>query len=170
MNSMGNFFTSYSLIIGILAIVMIVSLRRIFSKSGKKWWKSLIPVYNLLKMIDIAKKPDTYFIFLFVLPSFILPLLGFIGSISTMLMFAGYGTLAGILTTLIPILSIVISIVFIVFWIKLNIAISRNFGRGVWFALWLVFLPFIFYIILAFGKDKYLMNDWVNYEEANTED
>ena len=33
--------------------------------------------------------------------------------------------------------------------------LARNFGRGGWFAVGLVFLPFIFYPILAFGKGTY---------------
>jgi len=34
--------------------------------------------------------------------------------------------------------------------------LSKSFGKGVLFALGMVFLPFIFFPILAFGDDKYL--------------
>ena len=49
---------------------------------------------------------------------------------------------------LIPILNIVIAI-------KLMISFANRFGKGTGFALGLIFLPFIFYPILAFGNAKY---------------
>ena len=48
----------------------------------------------------------------------------------------------------IPIVGIVISIIVMV-------GVAQNFGKGVGFALGLIFLPFIFYPILAFGDATY---------------
>ena len=49
----------------------------------------------------------------------------------------------------IPIVNIIIGII-------AAIGIAANFGKGVGFALGLVFLPFVFYPILAFGSAEYL--------------
>jgi uncharacterized membrane protein YoaK (UPF0700 family) len=49
---------------------------------------------------------------------------------------------------LIPIVNIVIAIL-------VAISVSRNFGKGVAFALGLIFLPFIFLPILGFGDATY---------------
>lgn len=38
-------------------ILLIVSLWKIFTKAGKPGWASIIPVYNLIVMIQIAGKP-----------------------------------------------------------------------------------------------------------------
>jgi hypothetical protein len=49
-------------------------------------------------------------------------------------------------------------------WLEL----AQKFGKGFWFALGLVILPFIFFPILAFGKSQYqdkLKNDFDDYPE-----
>ncbi|MBL1218331.1 MAG: signal peptidase I [Planctomycetes bacterium] len=53
-----------------------------------------------------------------------------------------------IILFIIPIVSIVVAIIMMV-------DIARNFGHGAGFAIGLIFLPFIFWPILAFGKSQY---------------
>ncbi len=53
---------------------------------------------------------------------------------------------------LIPVINIVVQIV-------VTIDIAKNFGRGGWFAAGLIFLPIIFYPILAFGDSVYIGAD-----------
>lgn len=48
----------------------------------------------------------------------------------------------------IPVVSIVITVL-------VNLAIADNFGRGIGFAIGLIFLPFVFCPILAFGNARY---------------
>lgn len=52
----------------------------------------------------------------------------------------------------IPIINFVVQIV-------MTIDIARNFGRGGWFAAGLIFLPIIFFPILAFGDSVYIGAD-----------
>lgn len=52
----------------------------------------------------------------------------------------------------IPVISIVVQIVML-------IDIAGNFGRGGWFAAGLIFLPMIFFPILAFGESVYIGAD-----------
>jgi hypothetical protein len=53
---------------------------------------------------------------------------------------------------LIPLVNIVVGIV-------ITIDIARNFGKGIGFALGLIFLGFIFYPILGFGDARYQPSD-----------
>jgi hypothetical protein len=53
-----------------------------------------------------------------------------------------------LLLMLIPFVNFVIAII-------LNIDVAKNFGKGVGFALGMVFLPFIFWPILGFGSAQY---------------
>ena len=53
-----------------------------------------------------------------------------------------------IVLMLIPFVNFVVGIIMIV-------ALARNFGKGVGFAIGLIFLPFIFYPILAWGDATY---------------
>lgn len=52
----------------------------------------------------------------------------------------------------IPVINLVVQIVML-------IDIARNFGRGGWFAAGLIFLPIIFFPILAFGDSSYIGAD-----------
>ena len=54
-----------------------------------------------------------------------------------------------LLLMFIPLVNIVVSIL-------MTVGISENFGKGVGFAVGLIFLPIIFFPILAFGEAKYI--------------
>jgi hypothetical protein len=54
-----------------------------------------------------------------------------------------------IIFLLIPVINFVVQIV-------MTIGIAKNFGRGGWFAAGLIFLPIIFFPILAFGSSAYV--------------
>lgn len=66
----------------IFTIVNIVAFWRIFEKAGLAGWKSIIPVYNLLNILDIAGKPRYWLLFLLIpglhlfIPVWIIILLG----------------------------------------------------------------------------------------------
>ena len=53
----------FSLIIGLISII---SYAKIFTKAGKPWWASIVPIYNIIVMLEIAKLPLWYFILLFI--------------------------------------------------------------------------------------------------------
>ena len=91
----------------------IASFWKIYEKAGKPGWTSIIPIYNVIVLLEIIKKP-LWWIVLFI----------------------------------IPIVNIVIGI-----WTT-NL-LSKNFGKGEGFTIGLIFLPFIFYPILAFGDAQY---------------
>ncbi len=96
-----------------LIAVVVVSAWKIFTKAGKPGWAALIPIYNVVKMLEIVGKPDWWVLLMFV-----------------------------------PFVNCIISII-----IAYHLALV--FGKDTLFTLGLIFLPFIFYPILAFGDAKY---------------
>ncbi len=69
------------LIVGlIIAVVMIVSLWKVFKKAGQPGWGCLIPIYNWYLMIKIAGKPGWWLILMFIpLVNFIIGIIVAIG-------------------------------------------------------------------------------------------
>ena len=98
-----------------LAVILfnIWCLWRVFEKAGKPGWAAIIPIYNLVVLLQIVGKP-IWWIILFI----------------------------------IPIVSLIVAII-------VYVALAKVFGKGVGFALGLIFLGFIFLPILAFGSATY---------------
>ena len=94
-------------------VLVIASIWKIFTKAGKPGWASIIPIYNVIVLLEIIGK-QVWWIVLF----------------------------------LIPFVNIIISI------ITTN-EVSKSFGRGAGTTVGLIFLPFIFYPVLAFGSAQY---------------
>ena len=49
-----------------------------------------------------------------------------------------------------------IPIVNVVFLVLATNLLSKSFGKGEWFTVGLIFLPFVFQLILAFGEHEYI--------------
>ena len=98
----------------LVSILYIVSLWKIFAKAGKPGWASIVPIYNVIVMLEITGKPIWWIILLFI-----------------------------------PVVNLVISIIVIV-------ELANKFGKSGGFAVGLIFLPVIFYPILAFSDAKYI--------------
>ncbi len=97
----------------VLAVFMIASMWVLYEKASQPGWGSIVPIYNMILLLNIANKPLWWIILMF------LPLLSLIPGI------------------LVP------------------LAIAKNFGKGVGFGVGLIFLPVIFYPLLAFGPAEY---------------
>lgn len=50
-----------------IIVLMIASLWKIFSKAGKPGWASIVPIYNIIVMLEIVGKP-TWWIILYLIP------------------------------------------------------------------------------------------------------
>ena len=66
-----------------LILFMVVTMWKIFTKAGKPGWASIIPIYNIFVMLDIAGKPAWWFLL------FLIPFVNFIVGI---LVIAGIAT------------------------------------------------------------------------------
>jgi hypothetical protein len=97
----------------VVVLLIVISMWKIFVKAGKPGWAAIIPIYNIIVLLEIAGKPLWWFILL-----------------------------------LIPFVNLIVAIIMLV-------AVARNFGKGVGFAIGMLLLPFIFYPMLAFVDAKY---------------
>lgn len=48
-------------------IAWLISMPRIFTKAGKSGWASIVPIYNLVVLLDICRKPR-WWVLLFLVP------------------------------------------------------------------------------------------------------
>ncbi|HUK84045.1 MAG TPA: DUF5684 domain-containing protein [Verrucomicrobiae bacterium] len=96
-----------------LALLMIVSMWKIFTKAGQPGWAAIIPIYNVYVLLMVAGKPGWWLVLM-----------------------------------LIPIVNFIIGILVVV-------AVCDRFGKGVGFAIGMLFLPMIFYPMLGFGSAQY---------------
>ena len=59
--------TWYYIMVLAFAVVGIVSLWKIFTKAGKPGWASIVPIYNIIVLLDIVNLP-LWYIVLFIIP------------------------------------------------------------------------------------------------------
>lgn len=130
-------FIILSIIISLISVLIIVAQWFIYTKAGQPGWAVLIPVYNLIVMLKIVGRP-AWWIFL------ILQVIVF-----EIIFFLNPGILTGILYGLSGVTALGIAITI------LN-GLSKSFGKDAGFTVGLLFLGFIFYPILGFGKSKYI--------------
>lgn len=159
----GTFYITFVLV---LVAVMIVGLWRIFTKAGEKGWKSLIPIYNGYIIITrIARKSSIYFWG---------PILGSVGIISLVIIIVGstgrYGRISNTMGVVLGLIIAAFYIGLFVITVLLNLAIAKNFGQSAGFAVGLILLPFIFYLILAFGDSKFIYSNKKNTLSEEDED
>lgn len=62
-----TFLALFPIIFGALGLLMIVSFWKIFTKAGKPGWTSIIPVYNIIVLLEIVNKP-TWWVILCLIP------------------------------------------------------------------------------------------------------
>lgn len=106
------YFVFFALIMA-LSVLMIICRWKIFEKAGQEGWASLIPVYNIMVMMDITGRPMWWILLMFV-----------------------------------PFANIYVAF-------TSGIDLAKCFGKDTGFGLGLIFLPIIFYPILAFGDAQY---------------
>lgn len=64
---LGAFIIIFQLVVLVLAVVGIVSMWKLYVKAGKPGWASIIPVYNVIVLLEIANKP-TWWVILCLIP------------------------------------------------------------------------------------------------------
>jgi hypothetical protein len=79
-------------IYGLIFIISIVALWKLFTKAGKPGWASIVPIYNLIVLLEIAGKP-TWWIVLMLIPfvNFIIAIILFIALAEAFGKGAGFG-------------------------------------------------------------------------------
>ena len=139
-----GFFTTYFIFILIICVISVIATWKIFVKAGKPGWAAIIPFYNSVVLCQIAG----------VNPWWVLIVCG-----------------SSILLSAVPVLGLVSAVASIYFMILLNVSIARSFGKEDGFAVGLILLAPIFYMVLGCGKSEYVgakpMNDFL-FKNNNT--
>ena len=99
------------IVYGIVVLLMIAAMWKVFAKAGEPGWASIVPIYNYVVWCKIVGRPVWWVVLFFVCA---------------------------------PVVVIILSI-----------DLAKCFGKGVGFALGMVFLPFIFWPMLGFGSATY---------------
>lgn len=84
----------------ILSILIIISMWKIFKKAGKQGWESIVPIYNVIVMLEISGLPMWYVVL------YIIPFANIYAMFKTYIELAkkfGKGTGFGVLTVFVPI-------------------------------------------------------------------
>jgi len=98
--------------VGIM-VVMIAALWKVFQKAGRPGWAAIVPIYNIIVLLEITGKPVWWIVLLFI-----------------------------------PFVNFIVGII-------LLFALAKAFNKGGGFALGMLFLPPIFYSLLAWGSARY---------------
>jgi len=125
-----------------MAILQIIGMCKVFKKAGKPVGFAFIPVYSYYVQCEIACCKKLFWGYL---PALIVSWI--------VSMIPVYSSEAAILVS---VLSVASSIAMIVFNVIYSIRLAKAFGKSGGFAVGLIFLPFVFYMILGCGKDPYL--------------
>lgn len=60
------FFLAYIIIALIISVIVIVGMWKVFEKAGKPGWAALIPIYNVIIMLEIVGKPMIWLLWLLI--------------------------------------------------------------------------------------------------------
>jgi len=119
-------FAGVGIVILALIVVLVVSRCFVFKKMGNQWYEALISGHNLFVITTNAGKPGRW---VFAPLIMIIP---------------------------IPVVAQIVGwVLSLLVWISVSLWLAKKFGKGTWFGIGLILLPFIFYPILAWGKAKY---------------
>ena len=122
----GVFITLMMLVSLAVLVIVIASMWVVFTKAGQPGWAAIIPIYNVIVLLEIIGRPLWWIV-----------LLEIIGR-----------PLWWIVLLFIPCVNVVVPIV-------LSIDLAKSFGKDTLFGIGLWLLGFIFFPILAFGDAKY---------------
>jgi hypothetical protein len=114
----------------------------IFQKAGQAGWKSLIPIYDTFVTLRIIQRPQWWGYLV-------------VGSSIVQIMLTATRDGSSDELSTVQLVSSIASLIAFLFTVRITHGLSRSFGRGVGFTLGLLFLPYIFYPMLAFGSSIY---------------
>jgi hypothetical protein len=124
--ALGAFAAIFAVIGLVLAVVMVVSMWKIFTKAGVEGWKAIVPFYNCWVLAEIVGRPGWW----------------------------GLASLVG-LVAFIPVIGWLAEIAAFVVFILIYLDLAKSFGKTTGFAVLLILLPIIGFPMLAFGDAKY---------------
>jgi len=108
-----SYFMIWIVIYLAIIVLMVAAMWVLFEKAGQPGWGAIIPIYNMVLLLNVAGRPIWWIILYFI-----------------------------------PIVSFIV-------WLVVCYDVAKNFGHGILLTIGLIFLPFIFFPVLAFGSSEY---------------
>jgi hypothetical protein len=160
----------YSIVMNLLSIgltvLLIVAWWKLFEKAGEHGWAAIIPFYNTYVLYKISGKTKLFWAYL---PVYIITVIAAIVFYVEMIVLLGvslysggyYGSysswdsaaaVSGGVFVISLLIYVVGAIALLVFKILRSIGLVKNFGLSGGYAVGIIFLPHIFYCILAFSS------------------
>ncbi|MDO4484482.1 MAG: DUF5684 domain-containing protein [Clostridia bacterium] len=122
-----GYFAVIAVISAAITVLTIIGLWKTIAKTGEPGWKALIPILNEYVLCDRCWEKNAFWVML------------------------GVALGCGV-----PVVNIICSIAMVVLWVMLCIRISAAFGKELPFAIGMIFLPPVFFMILGFGSSRYI--------------
>lgn len=157
-----NVIASYSALTGFvnflklaLAVISVIGMWKMFAKAGENDWGAIIPFYNKYLLFKMADMKNWYWAYLAgyciysisLIVAFFALLIAAVSSISSRSDYNKYfiaAAIAGVLLAVSCIFTFVLRII-------KNIKLSKNFNLSGWWAVGLILIPAIFYMIIGFS-------------------
>ena len=57
---------AYLVFVLAIAVVMLISMWKVFSKAGQPGWAILVPIYNLITLLKVVRKPVWWILLMFI--------------------------------------------------------------------------------------------------------
>lgn len=112
-----------------ISVITLIGQWKTLKKGGKPGWGALIPFYNTYLMCDMVGINPWWILIVLLSPALnVVPVIGSLASFA----------------------------VSIYFTILLNVSLAKSFGKDTGFAIGLILLPPVFYLILGLGKSEYV--------------
>ena len=154
--------TALAITIGTISIyfvifytLFIISSWRIFEKAGENGWKALVPFYNMYIIFKIVGMRNWFWtmIGLSIVVTIITTIDGFVGLTSIKDVDVKTFDFQGHLVTFITLLVFFCINVYVL--CRYSWRTSKVFGHDIGWAIGLLLLPNVFWLMLGFGKSKY---------------
>ena len=161
-NYSDNVIASYSALTGFvnflklaLAVISVIGMWKMFAKAGENDWGAIIPFYNKYLLFKLADMKNWYWAYLAgyciysisLIVAFFALLIAAVSSISSRSDYNKYfiaAAIAGVLLAVSCIFTFVLRII-------KNIKLAKNFNLSGWWAVGLILIPAIFYMIIGFS-------------------
>lgn len=59
-------FAAFAVVFLAIGILMLISMWKIYSKAGQPGWAVLVPIYNLIVLLNIVRKPGWWFVLMLI--------------------------------------------------------------------------------------------------------
>lgn len=151
--------TGLQYIISAIALVLTIIARGfIFSKAKEPAWATVVPFYNIHEIFKIAGKKKLFPAYLVLYILYIPVFIAYLTQTKRLERRYNMLSMGGLVSVLqgmliLIILLLVIAVVMLVIKILMLSALSKSFGKGAGFTCGLIFLPVIFYCIIAFSNN-----------------